>query len=128
MSVAERLWVGCEGDGFDLLEVPCCRGLSLGEGCPFRRDWAGSSRDLSRSPPLAYVAAWDGRALEGLLLLLPAVAVEAWLRCEEVRGGGMGPVEVMAGDAMAGEACVEGGSGWVCGVFRAELFDNAGEW
>jgi hypothetical protein len=49
------------------------------------------------------------------------------VRCDDVRGGGIGPLEV-AVLFMAGEFCVEGGSGWARGVVSVELLDTAGEW
>jgi len=69
---AERLCAGWEGEGFDLLELPWCRGLSF----PFLRVWAASGAV---------------RAVEGLV----------W-RWDEVRGGGMGALtEETAAVAMA---------------------------
>jgi hypothetical protein len=48
---------------------------------------------------------------------------------DEVLGGGSGPLPVeVAVLFMAGEFCVEGGSGWARGVVRVELWDTAGEW
>jgi hypothetical protein len=49
------------------------------------------------------------------------------VRCEEVRGGGIGPLDV-AVLFMAGEFCVEGGSGCARGVVSVELWETAGEW
>lgn len=51
---------------------------------------------------------------------------EPGVRCEDVRGGGMGPLEVVV-LFMAGEFCVEGGSGCARGVVSVELWDTAGE-
>ena len=72
-----------------------------------RRDWAALAAALAASSRCE----------------LPGV------RCEDVRGGGSGlvPREV-AMLFMAGEFCVEGGSGCARGVVSVELFEAAGEW
>lgn len=98
-------WPTAEADllccGCDLLELPCWRGLSFS----LRRDCAA----------LAAALAASSRCDE-----LPGV------RCDEVLGGGMGP-PVVAELLVAGEFCVEGGSGCARGVFSAELWETAGE-
>ena len=89
---AERLWDGCEGEGRDLLAPPCWCGLSL----PFLRDWDASCA---------------ARGVEGL----------AGVRCEDVRGGGMGaPAVVTAAVAMWGDGCEVEGTDGARGAFRAE--------
>jgi hypothetical protein len=97
---------------------------------PFLRDCAAaaaalavSSRVLSFSP----VYAEGCREAAGLLVMEPAAA---WLRCEDVRGGGMGaPAARGPADAvMAGDECVDGGSCWARGVLSVELLETAGEW
>ena len=99
-AVADRLWPGCA-----LLALPAWRGLF----CVLRLD---SSRVLPACDE-------------------PAAAVAGgWVRCEDVRGGGRGTVPLVVGVLfMAGEFCVEGGSGCARGVFSVELCDAAaGEW
>lgn len=99
IAVAERLCAGC-----DLLELPCWRGLSfacLRDCAAFAADAAGSSRTLS-------------------------VREDDWARCEEVLGGAMGPVVAVL--FMAGEFCVDAGSGCARGVVRFEECDTAGDW
>jgi hypothetical protein len=99
IAVADRLCPGC-----DLLELPGWRGLF----CALLLD---SSRVLPACDEL------------------PAVVVEGCVRCDEVRGGAMGPLPLVVGVLfMAGEFCVEGGSGCARGVFSVELCDAAGEW
>lgn len=57
---------------------------------------------MSLSLPLAYAAGCGARDVAGLLF--PEVVVEGGLRCEEVRGGGMGALAMdTAAAAMAGE-------------------------
>lgn len=108
-AVADRLCAGC-----DLLEVPCCRGLSF----PRRRDWAA----------FAALLVVSSRNLSGCDELPPAVA-EGCARVDEVLGGGMGPPPMgVAVLFMAGEFWVDGGRGWARGVVSVELCDTAGEW
>jgi hypothetical protein len=58
-----------------------------------------------------------------------AVVVEGCVRCDEVRGGGWGPLLLVVGVLfMAGEFCVDGGRGCARGVFSVEVYDAAGEW
>lgn len=86
-AVAERLWVGWPVEGLDLLGAPCWRGLSF----PFLPDCC---------------------ACDDAGLLFPAEA-ECWLRCDEVRGGGIGapaPSEVV-GAVISGDGCDDGALG-----------------
>jgi hypothetical protein len=48
-----------------------------------------------------------------------------WLRCEDVRGGGMG---APAASGAAGDEFVDGGRGWTRGVFSIELLEAGVEW
>ena len=83
-----------------------------------------SSRGLS--PLVLYDAACAAREVDGELV--PEVVAAVWLRCDEVRGGGMGaPGMETAGAAMTGDAFVVER---FCarGVFRVEVLDAAGEW
>lgn len=96
---AERLCEGWEGGGRDLAVLPCWRGLSLSFG--FLRDWEAS---------------WAVRGVDGL----------AWLRCEEVRGGGMGAPAVVTAVAIWGVFRVVSFVDGAAGPLREGL-DESGE-
>jgi hypothetical protein len=80
---------------------------------------------LSLSPAPVYDG--DCRGAAGLLAPEPAAD---WLRCEDVRGGGMGPLgaRVPADAAKAGDGFVDGGRVWTRGVLSIELLAMAEEW
>jgi hypothetical protein len=100
---ADLLCEGWVGGGLDLLEPPW-RGLSFGDWCTFLR----ASLSLE-------------------------VAAEGWLRCDDVRGGGIGaalvePKPAEAGVLTTGDVWVDGGRACPRGEFTFDGFDAAGDW
>ena len=68
----------------------------------------------------------EARGVDGLLLA--EVAVEPWVRCDEVRGGGMGPGAIeVEGDECADEAMLLLWW-WARGVVMGEFCDTLVEW
>ena len=94
---------------------------------PFLRDCAAAAAAVAESSRV-YDADSGARDEEGLSIEVGAV--DGCVRCDDVRGGGIGPPLAMEVEVAGttGDEWVEGGRGCARGVFMAEFVATAGEW
>lgn len=72
----------------------------------------------------------DSSRMRSACAELPAGAPDEGVRCDEVLGGGMGPLPVDAVAVLftAGEVCVDGGSACPRGVVMLDGLEVVDEW